>query len=309
MNRYFLIPLFLSGQWLSCAALAQSQPASRADSSPFATSAPLFGSGSGPRGTPAKAAEFAADQLCYSNGWDCLRRGDNAGAELEFTRLIQLRPTLVRAYASRANARRRQQDFTGALADCTRAIELDPDDPAHYRSSAVTQMLARRWTEASADLQAARLRSPHDNGYPDVLLWIVRMRLGETDTANEELAAFLGRPAEFDDTRGWVRQVGRFLLNRETEADLLQAAASKNTASNDSGHRSWLTEKSPGTLDAKRDTTNGPLCEAWFYSGMKRLLTGDKGAAAEHFRQCLATKQPTFIEYELAAAELREMER
>ncbi|MBE7210497.1 MAG: hypothetical protein INR65_05715 [Gluconacetobacter diazotrophicus] len=306
MHRCFLVLWLLPGLWPGHTASAQSQPASGSDS-PFlvAPSAPSVLTPSFkkiPRNPDAAAA-----QLCYDNGWERLRRGDNAGAEAEFSRLIQLLPAFGRGYTSRANARRKQQNLAGALADCTQAIAGDPDDPTLYRARALTQMLAHRWTEASADLQVARIKSTDDNGYLDLSLWIVRMRLGEAETANERLAAFLDKPSAFDAPGEWVCQVGRFLLDRETEADLL-AGAAKTMASGGSGRRPWFTEKSPGALASRPDHVNGPLCEAWFYSGMKLLLAGDRAAAAEHFRQCLATKQLTFIEYELAEAELRGLE-
>ncbi len=304
MNRYLLVFLSLSSLWLGRTAGAQSPPANRPDSvllgspTPFPALPPSFkGTSRGPN---------AAAQLCYDNGWERLRRGDNAGAEAEFSRLIQLQPALSRAYMSRALARRKQQNLAGALADDTRAIEGDPGDPRPYRARALTQMLVRRWTEASADLQIARMKFTDDDGYLDVLLWIVRMRLGETDLANERLAAFFDKSSEFNHSGEWLRQIGGFLLDRETEADLL-AAATKSVAANESHRRPWFTEKSPGALISRPDAANGPLCEAWFYSGMKRLFAGDKAAAAEHFRQCLATKLPTFVEYELAEAELREL--
>ena len=72
------------------------------------------------------------------------------------------------------------------------------------------------------------------------------------------------------------------LLGKVSEADLFAAA------------------KSP---DAKKE--RGQLCEAWFYSGMKKLLAGDKAAAAEHFQKCLATEQKDFTEYRFAQAELK----
>ena len=58
---------------------------------------------------------------------------------------------------------------------------------------------------------------------------------------------------------------------------------------------------------ADAEKQRGRQCEAWYYAGMKRLLDGDKAAAADSFRQCLATGKGTFAEYDFAAAELRAM--
>ena len=51
------------------------------------------------------------------------------------------------------------------------------------------------------------------------------------------------------------------------------------------------------------------ICEAWFYAGMKKLLGGDKAAAANYFKKCLATEQKDFTEYLLAEAELKALEK
>ena len=58
--------------------------------------------------------------------------------------------------------------------------------------------------------------------------------------------------------------------------------------------------KSPGP-----NVDSGLHCHAWFYAGMKKLLAGDKKAAADYFRKCLATDQKTLTEYEMASTELK----
>jgi lipoprotein NlpI len=75
--------------------------------------------------------------------------------------------------------------------------------------------------------------------------------------------------------------VASHLLGNVTEADLFAAAASP---------------------DAKKES--GQHCEAWFYAGMKKLLAGEKKAAADCFHKCLATEQKTFTEFQLAQSEL-----
>jgi lipoprotein NlpI len=79
-----------------------------------------------------------------------------------------------------------------------------------------------------------------------------------------------------------VSKVAGHLLGKVPEADLFAAA------------------KSP---DPHKERCR--LCEAWFYAGMKRLLGGDKAAAAADFQKCLATGEKTFSEYRFAAAELK----
>ena len=44
--------------------------------------------------------------------------------------------------------------------------------------------------------------------------------------------------------------------------------------------------------------------EAWYYAGSKRLILGDKAAAATYFEKCVAVDAPRLVEAASAAAEL-----
>ena len=99
-----------------------------------------------------------------------------------------------------------------------------------------------------------------------------------------ELTAYLdkrGSAAPGD----WVSNVAGHLLGKVSEADLFAAAKS-----------------------ADSNQEHGQLCEAWFYAGMKKLLSGNKTAATDYFKKCIATEQRTFTEYEFAEAELKRLE-
>jgi tetratricopeptide (TPR) repeat protein len=50
------------------------------------------------------------------------------------------------------------------------------------------------------------------------------------------------------------------------------------------------------------------LCEAHFYIALKHLADGDRAAAREHFRQCVATPVVTFVEHRWSRAFLRRMD-
>ena len=116
--------------------------------------------------------------------------------------------------------------------------------------------------------------------YAQILTWTLRAYLGRSADADQQLSAYLAeRPHTADGA--WAGHVGAFLLDRETEEAFLAHANSG---------------------DAKK--TDGQRCEAWYYAGLKKQLAGDKAAAAERFRRCLATGQTAYIEYQLARAEL-----
>jgi len=112
---------------------------------------------------------------------------------------------------------------------------------------------------------------------------MITTRLNGADAANKDLTAYLDRRSNAA-PGDWFSNVAGHLLGKVTQADLFAAA------------------KSP---DTKKES--GQLCEAWFYSGMKKLLDGDKTAAADHFRKCLATEQKIFVEYQFAQTELKSL--
>ena len=64
----------------------------------------------------------------------------------------------------------------------------------------------------------------------------------------------------------WVSKIGRLLLDQISESDFLGGATSSDVEKDRAQH-----------------------CEAWYYTGMKRLLAGDKKTAADYFNKCLRT--------------------
>ena len=48
-------------------------------------------------------------------------------------------------------------------------------------------------------------------------------------------------------------------------------------------------------------------CEAFFYAGAERLISGDKATAENYFKKSIATNAKSQTEYASAMAELREL--
>jgi hypothetical protein len=85
----------------------------------------------------------------------------------------------------------------------------------------------------------------------------------------------------------------------------------------------WLKGKAPTSGDSKervsysmksmkiflRKTARAPgeLCEAYFYSGIKRLLTGDKSGAMDLFDTCTRFEIRGFVEDQLARIQMKEL--
>jgi lipoprotein NlpI len=105
--------------------------------------------------------------------------------------------------------------------------------------------------------------------------------LGEKEAADKELASHFNAEAG-----SWPSKIQAYLLGNLSETEFLAGAASP-----------------------KVETDRGQHCEAWFYAGMKNLVDGNKSAATEFFKKCLATERKRTTEYHFAKAELKALEQ
>jgi lipoprotein NlpI len=220
----------------------------------------------------------------YNRGIARKRKGDLEGAIADYTQAIAINPKFAQAYNNRGFAKKQQGDLEGAIGDYTLAIAIDPKHAMACNNRGIAHYLNRSWTEALVDFQRKCELSPREADYPQLYIWILRRRLGEKTAADRELDHYLQvRPGSGEN--GWVEKVGAFLLDRLGEEEFLQAAAATEHP------------KEPGQQ-----------CSAWYFCGLKRLLAGERTAAAEHFQKCLATEEINETEYAFAAAELKALE-
>lgn len=119
--------------------------------------------------------------------------------------------------------------------------------------------------------------------YTRFYIFLTQSRLGQTEQAQMELNAYVHSfPAS--KMNGWQASIAQFLLGNLDEKEFLSQATTK----------------------AKRPTDiQEQICESYYYSGMKHLLTGDKAGAAILFQKCLDTGEDNDIEYKSSRAELR----
>jgi len=210
-------------------------------------------------------------------------KGDLKGALADFNQALVLDPKIADAYYGRGLIKEQLGDLDGSMADSSRAIDLDPKRPQAYYNRGFAKLVKGNLEGAHADLQKfCELASR--NEFADsarLYLWLIEMAQNPNGMANQNLSDALQNnwSQTSDDV---VTKIASYLLDRTTEADLIAAAASPN---------------------AKKDA--GQHCRIWYFIGMKRLLAGDKTAAIDYFRKCVATGQKDYCEYILAQAELQ----
>ncbi|HWB59010.1 MAG TPA: tetratricopeptide repeat protein [Chthoniobacteraceae bacterium] len=209
----------------------------------------------------------------------------------DFNHAIQLDPQFAVAYGLRGMAEAQKDDPQAAFADFNRSIELDPSDSDSYEWRGNLESNSQKWSDAVADYRKCCEHSPEDPDYPRLFLWIARARLGETEAGSKELADYLqtrgtnaGAGGKKMTPGDWPVKVAGHLLGTVSEEALLAAANSSDPKTDGDQH-----------------------CEAWFYTGEKRLLAGDKAGAIDHFHKCIATGRTDFVEYEMARAELKNL--
>jgi lipoprotein NlpI len=214
-----------------------------------------------------------------------LDSGKFDAAVTNLTRLLELEPDNAGALAARGEALLRLHAAQGSatnldrsLRDLSRALELDPAITYAYYGRGSIYYLSQRWGDALSDYRHFCEKAPGEANYPRFFIWLIQARQGEQVAADQELGAWFG-PGQKGKAGRWERNIGAFLLGRMSEADFLGAA--------------------------RRGHDSGRQCEAWFYAGMKRRLSGDTAAARDYFQKCLATDRKDHDEYNFAAAELK----
>ena len=210
-------------------------------------------------------------------------KGDLQGALDDFNRALDLDPKIEDAYYGRGLVKEQLGDLDGAILDSSRAIDMDPKRAQAFYNRGFAKLVKGNLDGARTDLLKFCELAPRDP-YADharLYLWLIGVAQNPTGPANQDLSNALQNNWSLapDDL---VTKIAQFLLDRESEADLIAAAASTNPK-----------------------TDAGQHCEIWYFAGMKRLLSGDKATAIDYFRKCVATGQKDYCEYILAQSELQ----
>jgi lipoprotein NlpI len=212
-------------------------------------------------------------------------KGEMDAADADFSKAIALQPGFLASYVSRGQERKAKGDLDGALSDYDKAIEINPKYSTTYQYRGCLRYDSQAFPEALLDFrQECDLNFNSDDAH--LRIWLVRSRTGEKNAATRDLQEYLknrktGTPGD------WRSQIALFLMDQMTEPDFFKAAESKDPKKEKNQH-----------------------FEALFFAGAKRLVDGDKTAAAGYFQKCVAasikdTMEYQGTEYQSAEAELR----
>jgi tetratricopeptide (TPR) repeat protein len=217
-----------------------------------------------------------------SLGSALVREGRLAEAEEQCDAYLRLRPGDVRMLGNRGYVEFQQDQFESALADFNRSLALDPGLPVAYFYRAAIRQIQGELAPALSDLRRFVELAPRDSSadYARLWIWLVLAQQGHKDDADRELSHDLA--AAWNAAPGaWVSENARFLLGQLDEVAYLAAAVSPD-----------------------KNIDLGQHGEAFYYLGMKQMIAGNPGAAADDFRKCLATRKSDYVEYKLARARL-----
>ena len=76
----------------------------------------------------------------FNSGIKRLEQGDYQGAIDDFTKAIEINPTLVAAYYNRAIARHQLQNYQRAIANFTKVIQFNPNDAKAYKERGYVEL-------------------------------------------------------------------------------------------------------------------------------------------------------------------------
>jgi tetratricopeptide (TPR) repeat protein len=199
-------------------------------------------------------------------------KGEIDRAIADYTKAIEINPQHADAYSNRGNAFGAKGDNDRMLADYVKAIDLDPSSSEYTRSLGIARYGKGDFNGAAIVL--LRAVELEDDAYAMLFRYLARTRSGERATAELEANA-------------------RRLTSKEWPYAVTEL---------------YLGKRSPqATVDAADDADE--LCEAHFYVGQWHLLNANLAVARAALEFAARTCPKTFIEYEVAVAELKRMKR
>jgi tetratricopeptide (TPR) repeat protein len=207
--------------------------------------------------------------VAYSNrGRAYSDKADYERAIADYTEAVKLNPDYVSAYNNRAIALKATGDYERAIADYGELIRLEPKNAARYLNRGHANFYLGKFPAAADDFK--RAAELVENPYTLLWRYLARTRAGEDAVA--ELSESAARLKSAD----WPRPVIELFTGGRTLEEMRSAAAKPEER-----------------------------CEAAFYAGEWQLLHEQPDAGKTALQDALANCPKTFVEHDMAVAELK----
>jgi tetratricopeptide (TPR) repeat protein len=209
-------------------------------------------------------------------------KGDGTGALTDYTHALSDDTNLAPAYSGRAGLEVRRGDLNAAMADATRSFELDPNDVSALFSRGLAELGLHTLDRAEADFTKYCETAPRsaDCDNARLYLWVIDAEQNLQQKADDALSYALlntwnSTPEDL------TSKIAAFLAGHIREDELITDASAPDP-----------------TLEP------GRFCRAWYFAGVKRLVSGDTATALAYFQKSLATGQKDCSEYLFAQAQI-----
>ena len=199
----------------------------------------------------------------------------------DFTAAIEKNGSDAQAYHRRGDVLHLQGRSDEAVADYERSLELRPGNRFVIRHLGELRFLAGDREGALRYFEEACEASPDDADYARIFCYMLRSRgagTGSDEAAARSLRSYTEiRKGVPDGETDWPLRVIEFLLGDLAEEELLAGARAEDV-----------------------ETESTRQCEAYFYSGWRRLQAGDRDGARRQFANCRATGRVDLAEHQFA---------
>lgn len=219
--------------------------------------------------TKALEAGPASVDAFYGRGIAHMQRGELDLAIADFDAAVRINPNFADGYYARGAAYRDKGDIAQTIADYGTAVALDPQDPEYVGSRGYAHFYSGDYNKAADDLSRAVELSA--DPYCIMFRYLARVR-AKDGRASAELAQSVSSIR----TQDWPFAAVELLAGKRTPEATL--------------------------ADARRPDE---VAEAHFYVGQWQLGRGDASAAAAEFGIVVKTCPSSYIEYAIAAQELK----
>ncbi len=221
-----------------------------------------------------KAPQLAAIYAARCEAYMGIRIGERAIADC--TTAIELSRSPY-TYRTRGWANYSLGHTDEAIADFDQALTLEPKDESAHFGRALTKYVTGEFDPAIREFSWLR---DANGSYAYYALWLFLASERSQNSGDKDLVAF----ATNSDADDWPGAVIAYYLGRLSSSDVFALAQ-----------------------DAESENDEDQLCEAYFYVGQFKLLTGEQLEALGMFKKADETCPDDFIEPAVARAEVRSL--